>query len=137
MFLILLNSRLHDITCYYADSDVMTGLQVDFQRVIGSVLTARRHFSLLLHCFKRYLLPSNSSCIVDCLAVVFRHRSLYCHLFSCLCPVNGVYLSHYSSHYSARLTAYPNDILLTLLEQPERKRLQRHLPNDLPTRFMV
>jgi hypothetical protein len=46
-------------------------------------------------------------------------------------------ISHYSSHYSARLTAYPNDILLTLLEQPERKGLRRHLPNDLPSRFMV
>jgi hypothetical protein len=32
-------------------------------------------------------------------------------------------ISYYSSHYSARLTAHPNDILLTLLEQPERKRL--------------
>jgi hypothetical protein len=41
------------------------------------------------------------------------------------------------SHYSARITAHPNDILLTLLEQPERKRLRRHLPNDLPTRFIV
>jgi hypothetical protein len=46
-------------------------------------------------------------------------------------------ISHYSSHYSARLTAHPNDIFLTLLEQPERKRLRGHLPNDLPTRFMV
>jgi hypothetical protein len=46
-------------------------------------------------------------------------------------------ISHYSSHYSARLTAHPNDILLTLLEQPERKQLRRHLPNNLPTRFMV
>jgi hypothetical protein len=46
-------------------------------------------------------------------------------------------ISHYSSHYSARLTAHPNDILLTLLEPPERKRLRRHLPNDLLTRFMV
>jgi hypothetical protein len=46
-------------------------------------------------------------------------------------------ISHYSSHYSARLTAHPNDILLTLLKQSERKRLRRHLPNDLPTRFMV
>jgi hypothetical protein len=46
-------------------------------------------------------------------------------------------IGHYSSHYSARLTAHPNDILLTLLEQPERQRLRRHLPNDLPTRFMV
>jgi hypothetical protein len=36
-----------------------------------------------------------------------------------------------------RLTAHPNDILLALLEQPERKRLRRHLPNNLPTRFMV
>jgi hypothetical protein len=32
-------------------------------------------------------------------------------------------ISHYSSHYSARLTAHPNDILLTLLEPPECKRL--------------
>jgi hypothetical protein len=31
-------------------------------------------------------------------------------------------ISHYSSHYRARLTAHPNDILLTLLEQSERKR---------------
>jgi hypothetical protein len=46
-------------------------------------------------------------------------------------------ISHYSSHYSARLTAHLNDILLTLLEPPERKRLLRHLPNDVPTRFMV
>jgi hypothetical protein len=45
--------------------------------------------------------------------------------------------NHYSSHYSARLTAHPNDILLTLLEPPERKRQRRHLPNNLPTRFMV
>jgi hypothetical protein len=45
-------------------------------------------------------------------------------------------ISQYSSHYSARLTAHPNDVLLTL-EPPERKRLRRHLPNDLPTRFMV
>jgi hypothetical protein len=42
-----------------------------------------------------------------------------------------------NSHYGARLTAHPNDILLTLLEQPERKRLRRHLPNDLQTRFMM
>jgi hypothetical protein len=46
-------------------------------------------------------------------------------------------ISHYSSHCSARLTAHPNDILLTLLEPPERKRLRHHLPNGLPTGFMV
>jgi hypothetical protein len=42
-----------------------------------------------------------------------------------------------AARVSARLAAHPNDILLTLLEPPERKRLQRHLPNGLPTRFMV
>jgi hypothetical protein len=46
-------------------------------------------------------------------------------------------ISHYSSHYSARLTAHPNDIFLSLLEPSESKRLRCHLPNDLPTRFMV
>jgi hypothetical protein len=46
-------------------------------------------------------------------------------------------ISRYSSHCSARLTAHPNDTLLTLLETPEHRRLRRYLPNDLPTRFMV
>jgi hypothetical protein len=46
-------------------------------------------------------------------------------------------IGHYSSHYSTHLTCIPNYILLTLLEQPECIRLRRHLPNDLPTRFMV
>jgi hypothetical protein len=46
-------------------------------------------------------------------------------------------INHYSFHYSARLTAHPNNILLTLLEPTERKRLRLHLPNDLPTRFMM
>jgi hypothetical protein len=46
-------------------------------------------------------------------------------------------IRHYSSHYSARLTAHPNDIFLTLLEQPERKHLRRHLPNNLPIIFRV
>jgi hypothetical protein len=32
-------------------------------------------------------------------------------------------ISHYSSHYSARLNAHPNGILLTLLEPSERWRL--------------
>jgi hypothetical protein len=46
-------------------------------------------------------------------------------------------ISHCSSHYSGSLTAHLNDILLTLLEQPDRRRLRRHQPNDLPTRFIV
>jgi hypothetical protein len=40
-------------------------------------------------------------------------------------------------HHNPKTSAHPNDILLTLLELPEHKRLRRHLPNDLPTRFMV
>jgi hypothetical protein len=38
-------------------------------------------------------------------------------------------------HCSLRLTAHPNDILLTLLEPPEHRRLRRLLPNDLSIRF--
>jgi hypothetical protein len=41
---------------------------------------------------------------------------------------------YYSSQYSARLSAHPND---NLIELPDNRRLQRHLPNDLPTRFLV
>jgi hypothetical protein len=40
-------------------------------------------------------------------------------------------IRHYSSHYSLRLSAHPNDILLTLREPPEHRRLS----NDLSTRF--
>jgi hypothetical protein len=41
----------------------------------------------------------------------------------------------YSSHYSHRLSAHPNGLILPLLEPPDLRRLQRFLPNDLPTRF--
>jgi hypothetical protein len=41
----------------------------------------------------------------------------------------------YSSHYSHRLSAHPNDLILPLLEPPDLRRLRRFLPNDLPTRF--
>jgi hypothetical protein len=44
----------------------------------------------------------------------------------------------YSSQYSARLNAHPNDLIVNLMEQPDNnRRLRRHLPNDLPTRFLV
>jgi hypothetical protein len=46
-------------------------------------------------------------------------------------------ISSYSTHYSTRLTTHPTDILLPLLQPPERKRLRRLRPNDLPTRFLV
>jgi hypothetical protein len=46
-------------------------------------------------------------------------------------------ISRYSSQYSARLSAHPNDLVLNLTELPDNRRLRRHLPNDLPTRFIV
>jgi hypothetical protein len=46
-------------------------------------------------------------------------------------------IRHYSSQYSARISAHPNDLIVNLIELPNNRRLRRHLPNDLPTRFLV
>jgi hypothetical protein len=46
-------------------------------------------------------------------------------------------ISRYSSQYSARLSARPNDLIVNLIELPDNRRLRRHLPNDLPTRLLV
>jgi hypothetical protein len=46
-------------------------------------------------------------------------------------------IRRYSSQYSARLSAHPNDLIVNLIELPDNRRLWRHLPNDLPTRFLV
>jgi hypothetical protein len=46
-------------------------------------------------------------------------------------------IPRYSSQYSARLSEHPNDLLVNLIEVPENRRLRRHLPNNLPTRFLV
>jgi hypothetical protein len=44
----------------------------------------------------------------------------------------------YNSQYSARFSAHPNNLLVNLMEQPDyNRRLQRHLPYDLHTRFLV
>jgi hypothetical protein len=42
-----------------------------------------------------------------------------------------------SSQYNARLSAHPDDRTVNLMELPDNKGLRRHLPNDLPTRFLV
>jgi hypothetical protein len=39
--------------------------------------------------------------------------------------------------YSARLSAHPNDLIANLMELPDNRRLWRHLPNDLATRFVM
>jgi hypothetical protein len=44
---------------------------------------------------------------------------------------------HYSSQYSACFSAHPNDLIVNLMELPDKRRLRRRLPNDLPTRFLV
>jgi hypothetical protein len=43
----------------------------------------------------------------------------------------------YSSQYSARLSAHPNDLIVNLIELPDNRLLRRHLPNNLPTRSLV
>jgi hypothetical protein len=48
--------------------------------------------------------------------------------------ITGLILNHnvrYSSQYSARLSAHPNDLTVNLIELPDNRRLRRHLPNDL------
>jgi hypothetical protein len=42
----------------------------------------------------------------------------------------------YSSQYSARLSAHPNDLVVNPMELSDNRRLRRHLPNDLLTRFL-
>jgi hypothetical protein len=42
-----------------------------------------------------------------------------------------------SSQYSVHLSAHQNDLLVSFIELPDNRRLQRYLPNDLPTRFLV
>jgi hypothetical protein len=44
-------------------------------------------------------------------------------------------IRHYSSQYSARHSVHSNDMLVNLMGQPDNRRLRRHLPKDLPTRF--
>jgi hypothetical protein len=46
-------------------------------------------------------------------------------------------IQRYSSQYSACLSAHANDLIANLMQLPDNRRLQRHLPNDLPTRFFV
>jgi hypothetical protein len=43
----------------------------------------------------------------------------------------------YSSQCSARINTYPSDLIVNLRELPYNRRLWRHLPNYLPTRFLV
>jgi hypothetical protein len=46
-------------------------------------------------------------------------------------------IRRYSSQYSAHISAHPDGLAINLMEQPDNRRLQRHLPNDLPARFLV
>jgi hypothetical protein len=46
-------------------------------------------------------------------------------------------IRRYSSQYSARLSTHPNYLIVNLIELPDNGRLRRHMPNDLPARFLV
>jgi hypothetical protein len=46
-------------------------------------------------------------------------------------------ISRYNSQISARLSAHPNDLIVNLIELPDNRGLRRHLPNDLPARFLM
>jgi carbonic anhydrase len=44
-------------------------------------------------------------------------------------------ISRYSCLYSKRLGVHPNELISSLKEPPETRRLHKYLPTDLPTRF--
>jgi hypothetical protein len=46
-------------------------------------------------------------------------------------------IRRYSSQYSARISAHPDDLIVNFIELPDNRLLRRHLPNDMPTRFLV
>jgi hypothetical protein len=53
-------------------------------------------------------------------------------------PTVKKYICQYSFHYGARLSVHPDNLVVNLMVQPNNNRqLWRHLPDDLPTRFIV
>jgi hypothetical protein len=44
-------------------------------------------------------------------------------------------IRRFSVHYSSRPQTHPNSLAVHLMEPPEHRRLKRHLPTDLITRF--
>jgi hypothetical protein len=46
-------------------------------------------------------------------------------------------ICRYSNQYYTRLTTHPNDQISTHMEIPGNRRLRRHVPNDLPDRFVL
>jgi hypothetical protein len=52
-------------------------------------------------------------------------------------PTVTAEIRRHCSQYSARLGAHPNDVVVDIMAQPDNRRFRRHLPNGLPTRFLV
>jgi hypothetical protein len=46
-------------------------------------------------------------------------------------------IPRYSSQYSAFLRVQPADLIVNLIELPDNRRLRKHLPNYMLTRFLV
>jgi hypothetical protein len=43
----------------------------------------------------------------------------------------------YGSQYIALLSSHPDDLIVNLFQLRDNRRLRKHLPNDLPIRFLV
>jgi hypothetical protein len=46
-------------------------------------------------------------------------------------------IRRYSFQYSVRFSAHPNDLIVNFNGLPDNRRFRRHLPNDLPIKFLV
>jgi hypothetical protein len=142
-------------------STLKSGIQIYFSRIpIGLHGLSKG----LLYFFELYSLwvmcnVCVALCVLFCLSVVYYFMWHVCLRVLCLIsvplsPGKTTFAVHadiirrdlhmptvkeeictYSSHYSHRLSAHPNDLSLPLLEPPDLRRLRRFLPNDLPTRL--
>jgi hypothetical protein len=44
-------------------------------------------------------------------------------------------IRHYISQYNARLSLHPNNLVVNLMAKSDKRRLWRHMPNNLHTTF--
>jgi hypothetical protein len=114
-------------------------------------LTRGRVRNLLLLLVLASAVPLGSTLSDECIQVLFQFRLGTAHYAvdapwyapntvirrDLQIPTVREEICHYSSQYSARLSTHPNDLIVNLIELPDNRRLRRHLPNDLLTRFLV
>jgi hypothetical protein len=64
--------------------------------------------------------------------VPYRNSTIYLQI-----PMVQNEISRYSYQYNKRFSVRPNELILNFKEPPETRRLRKHLPIDLPTRFIM